>query len=231
MRHIGILNRSKKVTDDQARYMTEACNRQLRRHVAPAWGRAPIPVFFYRDEDVPNDADQIVILDTPDLADALGYHSETPKGQVYGKVFVRPILKNGGDILVGNNSVSATLSHEVVEQAIDPDCNLWADDGEGVMYAVEICDPVEANTYIIRVHGHDIHVSNFVFPEWFDRENHDDARFDQMGLLKAPFTMTDGGYYVIKSSRSEKEVYARRYPAWRRKGKAHPAARTFRRKK
>lgn len=231
MRHIGVLNRSKKVTDEQARLMTEACYRQLRRHAAPAWNKTPYPVFFYPDEDlVPDDADQIVILDTPDLAGALGYHSETPKGRVYGKVFVGPILKSGGTILTGASSVAVTLSHEVLEQFIDPDCNLWADDGSGKMFAVEICDPVEADTYVMKVNGVEISVSNFVFPEWFDRENARDSRFDQMGVLKKPFTMSDGGYYVTRASRGEKETYARRYPGWKKKGKVHPAARTARRK-
>lgn len=232
MRHIGILNRSKKVTDEHARLMTEACYRQLRRHAAPAWGKMPYPVFFYPDEDsVPDDADQIVLLDTPDLAGALGYHSETPRGRIYGKVFTGPILKNGGTFFEGANSISCTLSHEVLEQFLDPDCNLYADDGTGRLFSLEVCDPVEADSYVIRVNGQAISVSNFVFPEWFDRENAKDSRFDQMGVLKAPFTMSEGGYYVVRKSQPEKEVFARRYPTWKKAGKIHPAARTARRQK
>lgn len=203
---------------------------QVYRHAAPAWGRLPMPVMFYpAPELVPEDADEIVILDSPDEADALGYHSETPDGRVYGKVFVDPILDNGGTVLRGALSVSVVLSHEVLEQFIDPDCNLWADAGNGKLYAIEVADPVEADAYTILVKNRRISVSNFVFPEWFDKENPLKTRFDQMKKLTRPFSMTKGGYVVLLKDGEERSVFAAKYPKWRKAGKKHAAARTARR--
>lgn len=140
MRHIAIVNRSSRVTDLQARMMTHACAIQANSHVAAAWERSAINVALYhRETEAPNDAEMIVLLDAPDTPDALGYHTETSQGRVYGKVFVDPILANRGSILSGDLSVSTVLSHEVAEQMIDPDCNLWSDDGAGVLYSVEVC--------------------------------------------------------------------------------------------
>lgn len=32
---------------------------------------------------------------------------------------------------------------------IDPNCNLWANDGKGSAYSFEVCDPVKAPTYAV----------------------------------------------------------------------------------
>jgi hypothetical protein len=231
MRHIAVVNESKKVTLDQARLMTEACNIQLTRHAAPAWGKVTMPVIFYELATmVPKDGDLIVLLDSPDEADALGYHTETPDGRVYGRVFVNPVLDAGGTILKGALSVSCVLSHEVLEQFIDPDINLWADDGRGKLYAIEVADPVENDAYNVKVGTKPVAVSDFVFPEWFDRENRRGTRYNQLATLKGPFTMRTGGYVVLRNEEGkEKTVFAAKYPAWRKKGKLHEAARTARR--
>lgn len=230
MRHIAVVNQSKRLTNAEVAIMTEACNVQVYRHAAPAWGKLPMHVGFYLAETmVPKDADPIVIFDSPDEADALGYHSETPDGKVYGKVFVDPVLDNRGAVMKGGLSVSAVLSHEVLEQFVDPDCNLWADGGDGKLYAIEVADPVEADAYTITVAGKKVAVSNFVFPEWFDKENRPGARFDYMKVLKKPFTMSKGGYMIVMRAGKEESVFAAKYPKWRMPGKKHAASRTFRR--
>lgn len=230
MRYIAVLNKSKKITNADVQTMTKACYQQLERHAAVAWGRTAFPVIFHADEKtVPIEAERIVIFDSPDEADALGYHTETPDGKIYGKIFVNPILKANGTVLTGSNSISAVLSHEVLEQTIDPDINLWAE-GNGKLYSVEVCDPVENDSYNMTVNGKAVAVSNFVFPEWFDKENRPKARFDQLGKLKKPFTMTEGGYMVIRDNKGEHDVFARHYPKWKKVGKKHVASRTSRKR-
>ena len=168
---IAVLNESSDVTDALARRMTKACHRQIERDVAKLWYLEPWPVRFYKSEaSVPKDSLAIVILDNKIAADALGYHFETPAGLRYGRVFAKPIL-DGGTIHSSPLSVSTVLSHEVIESFIDPDINLWAEGVPGVMWAYEACDPVERDTYRIRVDGRLVFVSNFVLPSWFDREN------------------------------------------------------------
>jgi hypothetical protein len=232
MRYIAVLNKSKKVTNADALVMTQACSQQLERHAAVAWGRVPCPVQFHADEStVPAGAEHIYIFDSADTAGALGYHSQTPGGFIYGRVFVNPVLSSkGGTVLDGAMSVSSVLSHEVLEQYIDPDINLWAEDAKGKCYAVEVGDPVESDVYVMMVGTKSVAVSNFVFPEWFDSVNVRGARFDQMGRLKKPFTMTAGGYMVVKDKSGDHEVYAKSYPEHKKPGKTHPAARTARRK-
>jgi hypothetical protein len=212
--------------------MAKACDKQIDRDVAPAWSLEPRRVRFYRREaDLPNDAAPIVILDNASRASYLGYHSETPGGRHYGRVFANTILDDGGSVYNAKYSVSATLSHEVIELFIDPDINLWAEGRPGVMWAYEACDPVEADAYRIRVDGRYVHVSNFVFPTWFDRENPPNTQFDHMDLVTKPLRVRPDGYAIYwDGGASEKIKWGRSYP---RKTKAaskrHIAARTRRR--
>src|SRR5438445_751400 len=108
------------------------------------------------------------LADDAEQAGALGYHAETPDGRPYGRVFVGPVLDHGGGWLEGQLSVSTVVSHECCELFCDPNVNLWADDAQGRAYAVEACDPVEADSYEVSVEGRVVAVSNFVHPAWFD---------------------------------------------------------------
>src|SRR6266571_4314023 len=56
----------------------------------------------------------LVILDTSDVADALGYHDFTPAGRPIGKVFAQ------SDIM-DNLEWTVTASHELLEMLADPD--------------------------------------------------------------------------------------------------------------
>ena len=230
MTTLAIMNRSSDLTDSQARRMTEACRIQIRDHVAPAYQSSPWPVrFFDRKKAVPDDALLLVILDNDTQADALGYHSETPKGRRYGRVFTRPVLEDGGSVSQDEHSVSVILSHEVCEAFVDPDINLWAEGKPGIMWSYEICDPVQRDAYPIAVQGEPVYVSNFVHPTWFDRQNPKKTRFDHMGKLKKPFKMTPGGYAVIwDGGPTESIVYGARRRA-RKGGRNHLAARSVRR--
>ena len=163
---IAILNQSTAVQNTDAETMTAAIASQIQTDVAPIWERAPATVTFYTDPTtVPAGAYVIAIVDTiPNQPTSLlGGHTENQAGQMSGVVAAQPELANGGQVLTGDWSVSSTLSHEVLEMFIDPNCNLWANDGQGSVYSFEVCDPVEAPTY--PVNG--VSVSNFVTPAWF----------------------------------------------------------------
>ena len=67
--------------------------------------------------------------------------------------------------------------------------------GSGILYAIEICDPVEADSYTI--YGQE--VSNFVTPWWFGNPLPAGAKYDFLGKLLAPFSMTAGGYFSSRS--------------------------------
>jgi hypothetical protein len=86
----------------------------------------------------------------------------TPRagGKLWGVVAAKPALDHGGQATTGDWSVSSLLSHEALEMFVDPNCNLWAQDGKGSAYSLEVCDPVEAPTYTVN----GISVCNFVTP-------------------------------------------------------------------
>ena len=174
---IAILNQSTLVADADVVKMTEAIATQVQFDAAPIWDRAPAAVVFYTDPAaVPAAAHGIAIVDTiqNQPKGVLGFHTEDQGAQLWGVVAAKPELDNGGQVLTGDWSVSSTLSHEVLEMFVDPNCNLWANDGKGTAYSLEVCDPVEAPTYTVK----GVSVSNFVTPSWFDPLAPATAQFD-----------------------------------------------------
>lgn len=76
--------------------------------------------------------------------------------------------------------------------------------GNGVV--VHNCDAVEGDSYTKTVtmpitgETQDLLVSNFVLPSWYDETG--SYPYDKMGLLQAPFTMTQGGYLILRNSKT-----------------------------
>ena len=131
---------------------------------------------------------QFMYFDDADTAGALGYHDLTHNGQPISKVFVKTTIKDG-------EFVSVTACHELFEMVIDPIANLWAEASDGTEYAYEMCDPVEEDTFVVD----GIQMSNFVHPSWFEPFQHPSGtKFDHLALLKKPFSMTKGGYVIVK---------------------------------
>lgn len=225
---IAIVNQSSLVSNPDAATMTRAIASQIQLDVAPLWDRTPAAVIFYTDPSaIPPEAHVITLTDTikDQPAGVLGYHTEDQGGKLWGVVAAQPELSNGGEVTVGDWSVSSVLSHEVLEMFVDPNCNLWSNDGKGSVYTFEVCDPVEAPTYAID----GVSVSNFVTPAWFDPLASPTAQFDKLGLLKAPFGILKGGYLVYARSGKEQQKFGDDFPQWRKDMKAGPYARTRRR--
>jgi len=140
---------------------------------------------------------QFMYFDDADTAGALGYHDLTHDGQPISKVFVKTTIKDG-------ELVSVTACHELFEMVIDPIANLWAEAADGTEYAYEMSDPVEEDTF--EVDG--IAMSNFVHPAWFEPFKHPPGtKFDHLGLLRKPFSMTKGGYVIIKKKGNVSDVF------------------------
>jgi hypothetical protein len=226
---IAILNQSTLVSDADAATMTQAIAAQVRLDVAPLWDRSPAAVIFYTDpKAVPVAAHGIALVDTikDQPKGVLGYHTEDPGGKLWGVVAAQPELDNGGKATTGDWSVSSVLSHEVLEMYIDPNCNLWANDGHGKAYSFEVCDPVEAPTYVVN----GVSVSNFVTPAWFDAlSDKGTAQYDKLGKLKAPFSLLKGGYVVYEAAGAEHQQFGDDFPNWRKEMKSGKLARTRRR--
>jgi hypothetical protein len=155
------------------------------QYFLPIWG---YPVKLYNTKTAKPSDWQFVYFDDADTAGALGYHDLTQDGQPISKVFVKTTLAD-------HELVSVTACHELFEMVIDPIANLWAEAADGTEYAYEMCDAVEENTF--PVDG--VQMSNFLHPAWFEPFKHPTGtKFDHLGLLKQPFTLSKGGYAIIK---------------------------------
>jgi hypothetical protein len=222
---IAILNQSTVVANADVATMTAAIASQIQFDVAPIWDRAPAEVVFLTDPTaVPATAHVIAIVDSiqDQPTGVLGFHGANQAGQTWGVVAAKPELDNYGHVLTGDWSVSSTLSHEVLEMFVDPNCNLWATDGKGSAYSLEVCDPVEAPTYTVN----GVSVSNFVTPAWFNPLAPVGAhQFDKLGLLTAPFTILPGGYMTYQSGNKVQRQWGSAYPDWRKATKTGPWAR------
>lgn len=154
------------------------------RHVAPIWGtparlvaaRKPLPgawTMFFFDH----------------AADArkLGFHKAAYKGFPIGRIFVQSVIENG-------EPLSLVTSHELAEMLVDPADNLWAARRPRVLYAYEVCDPVEESFFEIDR----VPVSNFVYPSYFHAHlKPNSTAFDHLDEVSRPFEILSGGYLQI----------------------------------
>lgn len=225
---ITVVNHSQRVSNSDVALMTGACASQLWWHAAPAWGRTPTPVVYAVDEKSAPPGSQVIgIFDTPDQPGVLGWHTEDANGVIYGRVFAGVVLDHGGTVMAGQLSVSAVLSHEVLEDFIDPNCNLWIDVDGRRSYALEVGDPVEADSYALSIDNRSVAVSNFITSKWADPAAR--SGFDHMGRCSAPFQMAPGGYVLQMIGGQVSQVFAAEYPEWKKSMKESPLARTSRR--
>ena len=218
---ISVFNQSTKVSDADVEKATLAVSKQLSRDVAPFWGLVPALEFVRKGGKPSPDSSPCVISDRPDVEGALGYHDEGRDGVSYIKVFCDPIFNSGGTALTGSLSVSAVLSHEVLELVGDGPANRWVDGPDGKDYAFELCDAVEDTFYQVD----SVAVSNFLLPAFFDPQASPQSRLDFLGLLSKPFSLTPGGYQIVRTETGKvSQVWGDVFPSWKKPAKARKAS-------
>jgi hypothetical protein len=174
--------------------LTAVLQKCFDEYFLPIWG---YPVKLYNTTVAKPSDWQFIYFDDADQAGALGYHELTTKGQPVSKIFVKTTLAD-------KQLVSVTASHELFEMVIDPLANLWAEAADGTEYAYEMSDPVEEDTFLVD----GVAMSNFVHPSWFEPFKHPPGtKFDHLGLLKKPFSMTKGGYMILKKKGKVSQVF------------------------
>ncbi|MBR0828728.1 hypothetical protein JQ596_24635 [Bradyrhizobium manausense] len=181
---IACINRAERSLDVSMAKLTTALQKCYDKHFLPVWG---YPVKLYNTDD-PKPTDwQLIYLNNPDQRRGLlGRHELTYRGQPISKVFVETVLAD-------DETVSKAASHELFEMVLDPMANLWADKNKRTEYAYEVCDAVEDESF--KVNG--LEMSNFVYPSWFEPFKHPrGTKFDHLGSLTEPFSMTEGGYII-----------------------------------
>lgn len=207
---IALLNNSQRYRGREGilNDMAVAVTYQLRMHVAPSWKVLPWRCVYYSDErNVPIGAYRLWVLDSSGAAGLLGYHGQDPGGNAYGRVFVDPIISRGGTDLLGPRSVSIVVSHEACEMMMNPEINSWRQLRDGRMTVEELCDAVQGDYYNINVGGKQVSVSNFLLPSWFDYAPGSASKFDYMGKLGGPFSLSRGGYMMVMSNGQIRNVF------------------------
>jgi len=198
---------------------------QLYQHYAPFWQSSGMNVRVVDPTDPllkQQDACPLIVYDKPDEPNALGYHSLQAKAQVFGKAFLDPILASAGTLIDSANSLSTTLSHEVLEMVGNPYVNFYADMDGSTQEAIELCDRVEADAY--EIDG--VAVSNFLGPRAF---RNGPGPYDWMGLLKTPWELRPGGYVIRRKGGKVFNVWGQSYPEHRKTLKTSPDSRLAKR--
>jgi hypothetical protein len=222
---IYVANRSK-VSDQDIAKATAAVAKQLAQHVAPAHFVTAAPVLFLpHGASGPSTQARIIsVQDECDDPQALGYHTEDGSEHIWGVVGTKAVLDQGAKPTTGAYAVSTVLSHEVLEMFIDPFCSMWADSGQGWLAAYEVGDPVQSDYYPID----GVAVSNFITGPWFNPMAARGTKFDYMAKLRAPFSMSKGGYLVQMREGKTTQKFGEAMPEWLRKLKAQSKTRTQR---
>lgn len=194
-------NQSTHVTAIQCAAIASSVQAQLRLHVNVAYnlggdsvGILPSPTLVHAA--LAKRAIVLVLKDTLDVDGALGDHSVDDSGFPVAEVGVETTLSQGVSVL-GPNGIGSVVSHEILETWGDEFIGTWDDAPDGTQWAHELCDAVENDSYLLN----GVWVSNFVLPLFFDQYAHDGAaKFDYMGKLTAPFSLSPGGYSVVKKA-------------------------------
>ena len=195
---IAIQNFSSVLSDDDAKRVIPALQHQVSVDFAAYWQIGATLVFLPKDQTPVPGWWQIVIVDDPDQAGALGYHELTAAGWPLGKVFAKLDIDSG-------SSWTVTLSHELLEMLGDPDIDTCKQAADGTMYALEVCDAVEADNLGYAIDG--VQVSDFVTPRWFNDAVGGD-RYSFMRRVSKPYQLAPGGYISKFDSKGWTQVNA-----------------------
>jgi len=196
---IAITNASTCLTDAQVEAVIPAVQKQVSDDFKPYWDLDCTIEFLPTRQPLTQGWWQIVVVDNPDQAGALGYHELTAQGTPLGKIFAKLDLDSGA-------SWTTTLSHELLEMLADPWINWCAVSSNNKIYALEVCDAVEADNLGYLIDG--VLVSDFVTPAWFEPTCADRLDFKQH--LSKQLELARGGYIsIFDPSRGWTQIDAR----------------------
>jgi len=186
---VSVINESTVLKDHDVQPVVNALQVQVTRDFAPHWGIDADVVYVPAGHKPDPTTWWLVLLDNSDQQGALGYHDLTPTGLPMGKVFIKTDLQY-------KLAWSVTMSHELLEMIADPDIDLTVfsqtSDTAGYLYAFEMCDAVEDDSFGYAIGS--VKVSNFVLPAYF-QPGIPGNKWDFMGKLPGPVpAMLTGGY-------------------------------------
>ncbi len=178
---VDFINNSTIVSDSDFLKCVSALQKQCDQHFSPVWNIAA----NVKASTTLNQTPTIFVLDVSSDIGILGYHDITAAGIPVGFIFAKTTIESG-------ETWTSCASHELLELLGDPYVNLAAQGqfvGGTAFFAYETCDAVQSDVY--EIDG--VEVSNFQYPQWFVNQTAD--KYDFMGVLEAPFTLSAGGYF------------------------------------
>jgi hypothetical protein len=181
---ISLINHSTITSDAVVAAMVPDLQTQISRDFAPIWDLDAHLEFCGRTDPIDPACWQLLILDDADQAGALGYHDLSSSGKPIGKVFARADQQAG-------DALSVTVSHELLEQILDPYVNLSVlDPHTARIMAYEVADAVEDDSLGYKINN--TLVSDFVTPQWFEPGFVGPCSFRQN--VHRAFELAKGGY-------------------------------------
>ena len=157
-----------------------ALSRQVAEHFAPLWGVTATVRVATPDAPPRDDEWRLELWRVPQPGGPFGYHDVTPAG--VPRLIVFPELA----------SWSVCASHEVLEALADPYIRRCVQAPDGSIWALEVCDACEDETYVVD----GVEVSDFCTPQWFEppKAPTEQTRYSYAGRCLAPFHILPGGY-------------------------------------
>lgn len=198
------------------------------RDVASEWGGSYNVRWSADAKDVSPGEVVCALLDNlPDAPGAVAYHDVD--GDASPVIYLARSQCNS--LFTGSDSVSSALAHEVAETIGDEGCNLYADGGDGLSYAHELCDAVQEWGYVVG----NVQVSDFVLKAFF-RANAKRQPLNFMATLgngqpalSHPFETASGGYQIVRNMGTGERQVTGLVAPHRAAKKFHWSSRTARR--
>ena len=182
-RRLALINRSSKsIPLGDLTAAAQALQIQIDRDFTPVWGAAATIAAFDPNAKLPAGTWPIRIVDRP--AGGLGIHLDRAH-HPYAEI-------------MATADWTITASHEILEMLVDPygqklisapDIDPDSDHHQ-VRYLVEVCDPCEMWSYVVK----GLAVSDFVTPEYYNAHAASGTALDQLGRLAEPLEVPRGGY-------------------------------------
>jgi hypothetical protein len=193
---ISLINMSTVVSNAEIQAALPSLQTQISEDLMPVWGVDADLDFVPHRKHPAKGHWCLLVADDSDQAGNVGYHDLTKEGLPLGKVFARTLQHF-------NASWTIMASHELLEMLVDPDVNLTVmtmtdfvvdKNVVGRLFAYEICDACERDSYLID----DVVVSDFVYPAWFESfHKAGSTQFDHEKKIRRPFEIRPGGYIGI----------------------------------
>jgi len=151
------------LTDAELAVIAQAVQIQLNRDYGTECGSAPTLIRVAKNsKDIQPGEKVYAFVDSfKDIPGASAYHDVEGKGVEAAYCAISTC-----EDVFGPNGIGVDASHECLEDAGNPGCNMAVDDNNGTMHERERCDACEVQAYPIKIGNQEVYVSDFLLDSW-----------------------------------------------------------------